>query len=467
MNLARILADRAAEHPGRSALLFEGDVLSYGELDRRAAAAAAGLRAAGVGVGDRVAIRLPNAPGYVAAYFGALRAGAVAVPLNVLLAPPEVEARIAASNPVTIVDRPLPVEGAPTADPVELDDGETAALLFTSGTTGRPKGAVLTHGGIRAAGEFGAEALGLDAADVVFAVAPFPHVLGQQVLVSTFLVGAAVSIMQRFEAEAALATMSATKTTVLFAVPAMCISLGQAAAGAAELPPLRLAHVGGAPVPEEVAREFEQTFGARVADGYGLTELSGLATTFAVGRQRKPGSVGQPSPATEVRIVDADERGVGEVQFRGPSVVRHTWTDPDSPAAATDGEGWLATGDLGYLDEEGDLFLVDRRKEMIIRGGYNVYPREVEDALYAHPAVLEAAVVGVPHDVLGEDVAAFVVLRPGMSVTPEELQAWTKERVAAYKYPRHVVLLDGLPKGPTGKILKRSIDLTVLAPGQA
>jgi long-chain acyl-CoA synthetase len=283
------------------------------------------------------------------------------------------------------------------------------------------------------------------------------------VLVSSFLVGAAVSIMQRFEAEAALATMSATGTTVLFAVPAMCISLAQAAAGADELPPLRLAHVGGAPVPEWVAREFEQTFGARVADGYGLTEASGLATTFAVGRQRKPGSVGKPSRATEVRIVEPDERGVGEVQFRGPSIVRHTWTEPESPAAATDGEGWLATGDLGYLDEDGDLFLVDRKKEMIIRGGYNVYPREVEDVLYAHPEVVEVAVVGVPHELLGEDVAAFVVLRPGAAVSPEELQGWAKERVAAYKYPRHVVFLDDLPKGATGKILKRSIDLSVLA----
>ena len=242
----------------------------------------------------------------------------------------------------------------------------------------------------------------------------------------------------------------------------MCISLSQTAAGADALPPLRLAHVGGAPVPDEVAREFQQMFGARVADGYGLTELSGLATTFAVGRQRKPGSVGQPSRGTEVRIADPDERGVGEVQFRGPSVVRHTWTDPESPEAATDGEGWLATGDLGYLDEDGDLFLVDRKKEMIIRGGYNVYPREVENALYAHPAVVEVAVVGIPHELLGEDVAAFVVLRPGARVSPEELQAWTKERVAAYKYPRHVVVLDELPKGPTGKILKRSIDLTRL-----
>jgi len=462
MNLARILSDRAASHPGRPALLFEGDVVTYGELDRRTAVAAAALRAAGVGVGDRVAIRLPNTPAYVAAYFGALRSGAVAVPLNILLAPPEVEARLAVASPALVIDSPLPVDGEVFPEPIEQDDSRAAALLFTSGTTGRPKGAVLTHGGIRAAGEFGAEALGLVASDVVFGVAPFPHVLGQQVLVSSFLTGAAVSIMQRFEPETALATMTATGTTVLLAVPAMCISLNQAAAGADLLPPLRLAHVGGAPVPNEVACEFEQTFRTRIADGYGLTELSGLATTFAVGTTRKAGSVGKPSPATEVRIVGSDERGVGEVQFRGPSVIRHTWTDVEALAEATGSDGWLDTGDLGYLDEEGDLFLVDRKKEMIIRGGYNVYPREVEDALYAHPAVAEAAVVGVPHESLGEDVAAFVALRPGAVVTAEELQAWTKERVAAYKYPRRVVLVDELPKGPTGKILKRSIDRTVL-----
>jgi long-chain acyl-CoA synthetase len=165
---------------------------------------------------------------------------------------------------------------------------------------------------------------------------------------------------------------------------------------------------------------------------------------------------------TEIRIADPDERGVGEVQFRGPSVIRGYWNDPDATAAAIDGAGWLSTGDVGYRDEDGDLFLVDRRKEIIIRGGYNVYPREVEEVLHAHPAVLEAAVLGVPHETLGEEVAALVVPRPDAAVTPEELRAWTKERVAAYKYPRRIVLVNGLPKGPTGKILKRAIDRKAL-----
>jgi long-chain acyl-CoA synthetase len=190
-----------------------------------------------------------------------------------------------------------------------------------------------------------------------------------------------------------------------------------------------------------------------------------LATTFALGRRRKLGSVGKPSSGTEVRIASTDERGVGEVQFRGPSVIRGYWNDPEATAARLDSDGWLSTGDLGYLDEDGDLFLVDRKKEMIIRGGYNVYPREVEEVLYEHPAVLEAAVVGVPHESLGEEVAAIVVPRPGAEVDPEVLKAWTKERVAAYKYPRHVVLVAELPKSPTGKILKRSIDLGPLREG--
>jgi long-chain acyl-CoA synthetase len=227
---------------------------------------------------------------------------------------------------------------------------------------------------------------------------------------------------------------------------------------------VRIAHVGGAAVPEGVARDFERTFGGDVVEGYGLTELSGIATTFPAGRRRKPGSVGVPLGGTELRIRDPDDQGVGEVQFRGPSVIPGYWNDPEETAASIDDDGWLATGDMGRLDTDGDLSLVDRKKELIIRGGYNVYPREVEEALYAHPDVLEAAVVGLPDTTLGEDVAALVVRRPRATVTADELQAWTKERVAAYKYPRQIVFVDELPKGPTGKILKRAIDLSGLPP---
>jgi long-chain acyl-CoA synthetase len=459
VNLALVLAEGAARHSERAALLFEGERISYRELDGRAAVAAAALRAQGIEADDRVAIKLPNTPDYVSAYFGALRLGAIAVPLNVLLAPPEIDARLEAATSRAFVDRPLPRHGEAHVEIAHRDDDDPVALLFTSGTTGGPKGAILTPAGIRAAARFGADALGFTADDVLLGVAPFPHVLGQQVFVCAFLVGGGVAVMQRFEPESALETMTRTRTSVMFGVPTMCIALCEAARGARELPPLRIAHIGGSAVPIDVARRFEDTFGAAVHEGYGLTEMSGLATTFALERPRKAGSVGRPSGETEIRIASPDERGVGEVQFCGPSVIRGYWDDPEATAAAIDSDGWLSTGDLGYLDQDGDLFLVDRKKEMIIRGGYNVYPREVEEVLYEHPAVLEAAVVGVPHDSLGEEVAAIVVPRPGAEVDPEQLKAWTKERVAAYKYPRHVVLVAELPKSPTGKILKRSIDL--------
>jgi long-chain acyl-CoA synthetase len=462
MNLARILTDAATGHVERPALWVEGEALSYRELERLVAVAAGALAARGVSHGDRVALRLPNSTAFVAAYFGALRAGAVVVPLNPLLAPPEVEERVATSGAAHIVDEPLPEDG-PVGELAEAGDREPAVILFTSGTSGRPKGAILTHGGIRAAARNALDAMALDPQDVVLGAAPFSHVLGQSSgLVSTFMAGAAVAIVPRFEPEQTLATMTATRTTILLGVPTMCIALCQAARGAEALPPVRIAHVGGAAVPVEVGRDFERIFGGEVHEGYGLTELSGIATTTSPGEPRKPGSVGKPLGGTQIRIADSDERGVGEVQFRGPSVIPGYWESPAETAAAIDADGWLSTGDMGRLDEDGYLFLVDRKKELIIRGGYNVFPREVEEALYAHPAVLEAAVVGVPHETLGEEVAALVVLRPGAEPTAEELTAWTRARVAAYKYPRRVVFVDELPKGPTGKILKREIDRRTL-----
>jgi long-chain acyl-CoA synthetase len=458
MNLTRILADGAAADGGRPALHVDGEIVSYRELERRAAVAAGALRAAGVAPGDRVALKLTNSPAFVAAYFGALRAGAIVVPLNPLLAAPEVAERLAASAPAAVVEEPLPTAGE-QGEPVERTDDDPAVILFTSGTSGRPKGAVLTHGGIRAAARNAAEAMAFGPDDVVLGAAPFSHVLGQSTgLVSTFLAGAAVAVVPRFDAERTLATMTATRTTILLGVPTMCIALSQAARAESDLPPVRIAHVGGAPVPVEVAREFERTFGAEVYEGYGLTELSGIATTYTLGQRRKPGSVGMPLGGTELRIAEPDDHGVGEVQFRGPSVIPGYWHDVDATRAAIDADGWLSTGDVGRIDEDGYLFLVDRKKELIIRGGYNVYPREVEEALYAHPDVLEAAVVGVADETLGEEVAALVVARPGAAPTPDELTAWAKERVAAYKYPRRVILVDELPKGPTGKILKREID---------
>jgi long-chain acyl-CoA synthetase len=457
VNLAALLADAVSEYADRPALLVDGESVTYADLEHHSAAVAAHLRQRGIAPGDRVALLLPNGVGFVAALLGILRTGAVAVPLNVLLAPPEVETRLRLSGASLLLDDAPRGDGEPP--PVERGDDDPAVILFTSGTSGAPKGAVLTHGSLRAAAEHAAAAMAFGPDDVVLGAAPFSHVLGLSTgILATLLHGGAIAVEQRFDAQRTLARMTETGTTFLLGVPTMCIALCDAARTAPALPPVRIAHVGGAAVPVEVGRDFERTFGADLYEGYGLTEMSGIATTYVQGQLRKPGSVGRPLGETAVRIAEPDDRGVGEVQFRGPSVTAGYWDNAEATAEAISADGWLSTGDLGYLDGDGYLFLVDRKKELVIRGGYNVYPREVEEVLYAHPDVLEAAVIGVPHELLGEEVAAVVVRRPGSTLTSDALQQWAKQRVAAYKYPRLVAFVDELPKTPTGKILKRAID---------
>jgi long-chain acyl-CoA synthetase len=467
MNLAHVLVDASREHAGRPALHQRDGAVSFGEVDRRTRVAAARLRELGVAAGDRVALKLPNGVEFAAAWFGALQLGAIVVPLNVLLAPPEVDERVRIAGARLLVDDPGLLGGGlePMPDVADRAATDPAVVLFTSGTSGRAKGAVLTHGGIRFAADAAAGALGLTAEDVVLGAAPFSHVLGQSTgLVGTLSAGASVAIVERFDAESTLRFMTDTGTTIVIGVPTMCIALCEAAKTVSKLPPVRIGHLGGAPVPLEVARDFEETFGGEVIEGYGLTELSGIATTYVEGQRRKPGSVGMPLGETELRIVGVDGSVLaanepGEVQFRGPSVIPRYWDDDESTAEALSADGWLSTGDIGYVDEDGCLFLVDRKKDVIIRAGYNVFPREVEVVLYGHPDVLEVAVVGVPHPTLGEEIAALVVPRPGTAPDPDALRSYARERVAGYKYPREVRVVDALPKGPTGKILKRQIDV--------
>jgi long-chain acyl-CoA synthetase len=464
MNLASLLTEAASEYAGRPALLVGDTVVSYLELESHAASVAAGLRRRGVEPGDRVGLLLPNGSSFGSAFFGVLRTGAIAVPLNVLLAPPEVESRLAVAGAELLLDDEarLP-QSDEVRDVVERSDADAGVILFTSGTSGMPRGAVLTHGSLRAAAAAAADALALGPDDVVLGSAPLSHVLGLSAgILGTLCRGGSIAVERRFDPERTLGRMVATGTTILLGVPTMCIALCEAARGADALPPLRIAHVGGAAVPVEVGRSFETTFGTELYEGYGLTEMSGIATTYVGGQRRKPGSAGKPVGATEGRIAEPDERGVGEVQFRGPSVMRGYWHEPEATADVISPDGWLSTGDVGYLDEDGYLFLVDRKKEIVVRGGYNIYPGEVEEVLYAHPDVLEAAVLGVPHETLGEEVAAVVVPRPGALLTVEDLQRWAKKRVATYKYPRRVAFVDELPKTPTGKILKRAIDRRLL-----
>jgi long-chain acyl-CoA synthetase len=478
-NLAGILA-RPRALDGATALVDGSATVSYSELSVGVRAAAARLAERGIGPGDRVAIVLPNTAGFVAAYFGALWAGAVVVPLNLLLRAGEIEERLAVVSPKVVVTDAgrmalVASAGAEVVDvgelggdpavapPAERDAADAAVILFTSGTSGVSKGAVLTHGTIAAAAANTAEALSLRPDDVILGAAPFSHVLGQSSgLVATLATGGTVVVVERFEAAATLETMAETGVTVMLGVPTMCTALCAAARAGRVMPPLRLAHIGGASLPIEVTREFEDTFDADVFEGYGLTELSGIATTYRSGQPRKAGSVGQPLGDTEMRI-EASAGEVGEISFRGSSVIPGYWAGEGSPLLPVSDDGWIATGDLGYRDEEGYLFLVDRLKDMIIRNGYNVYPREVEEVLYAHPDVLEAVVVGVPAGTVGEEVVALVRPRPGADCDPAAVHDWVRERVAAYKYPRHIVLVETLPTGPTGKIVKREIDRAALA----
>jgi long-chain acyl-CoA synthetase len=408
VTLSTLLAETAARVPDRPALAFEGSCITYSELDALAEAAAPAALI--------VPLPMPNEPDSVARYHGALRRGAVVVPLNPLLSAPEVAAR----------SRPF----APAPD--------TAVALFTSGTTGEPKRIELSHAQLRANAEYLARALAVTEDDVLWGSAPLSHVFGMTGCMNLAIVlGAKLVLVRRFDAHQALETIEREGVTVFMGVPAMLAALVAAAREQGRAPRLRLAHCGGAPLPHETLRAFEETFGAPVLEGYGMTEVGGVVALNHAGAPRKPGSVGTAAAGQELRIADD-----GEVLVRS-------------------GGRWLATGDVGRLDEDGHLFLLDRKKDVILRGGYSVYPREVEEALHRHPAVREAVVVGVPHARLGEEVAALVVADAGCSA--DALRDFVRERVAAYAYPRLVVLVDELPRNASGKILRREIDRDALA----
>jgi long-chain acyl-CoA synthetase len=480
-NLAGLLSDAADRHAARSALLVDGVRISYAEVGEATARWAGLLRERGVGPGDRVAIVLPNGLQYIAALYATFAVGAIAVPLNPLLRRREVEERLTDSGAALLVApedvaglaglpaklvHPGEAENAtPVREVVARADDDLATLLYTSGTTGRPKGAELTHGGLRATASYLAgPLLQLTQDDTLLGAAPFSHIFGLAgVLNPSFSVGACIALMQRFDAEAALALMQRERSEVFLGVPAMCIALLRAADAGAAVPRLRVTHVGGAPLPPETLHAFAARFGGAVLEGYGMTETAGGVVANLSGQVCKPGSVGTPAAGVDVRIValaggaEVSAGEPGEVQLRAPGMMRGYWRNRAATEEAFS-DGWFRTGDVGYRDADGYLFLVDRTKDVILRGGYNVYPREVEDALYEHPAVSEAAVVGVPDDLLGEEVVALVVPRAGQECDPDAIRAFARERVAAYKYPRLVVVADELPRTPSGKILKRAID---------
>jgi long-chain acyl-CoA synthetase len=495
-----MLNETALATPDATVHTFMGSATTYRELDEQSVRFAAGLLAAGLQPGQVVCLQLPNLPQFLVAYFGTLKAGMVVLPINPLLKAPEIEYHLADSGasvmigfdsihqeaakacellgvPLHLVSfsaDPLPEGIRPFADLISQDDlvapggdiracnaDDTAVLIYTSGTTGKPKGAELTHFELYMNCSVSGDLFGARPGDVTLAVLPFFHVFGLSSVVNVAVrYGSGLSIVPRFEPGAVVDALERDRCSVIAGVPTMLQAIAAQDLSGRDLSRLRVAVSGGASLPEDVLGRFEQKLGIRVLEGYGLSETASTAS-FNRPDDRRPLSVGKPIWGVQMRVADEQDQplprgneNIGEIQIRGHNVMKGYLGKPEATASALKG-GWLHTGDLGYQDEDGFFFIVDRAKDLVIRGGYNVYPRELEEVLFAHPGIAEAAVIGKPDERLGEEVVAVVVRRAGYdSLTEQDVIAYCKERMAAYKYPREVRFLAELPKGPTGKILK-------------
>jgi len=491
-NLAENLTTTAERHGDRVALKLDDAAVTYAQLDGATAHVAGLLRERGVQPGDRVGIMLPNVPYFAVVYYGALRAGAVVVPMNVLLKGREVafycsdpeckllfawhdfaeaaEAGAKEAGTELILVAPGEFEelvGSAEAvtELAERSGEDTAVILYTSGTTGQPKGAELTHDNLARNVEAACELFGLDETAVILGALPLFHSFGQTCgLNACIRTGGTLTLIPRFDPAKALEIIARDEVSVFEGVPTMYNAmLHDDSRQDADTSTLKVCASGGSAMPVEVMKAFEEAFGCQVLEGYGLSETSPVASFNHPDRERKPGSIGTPIEGVEMKVVDddgsdVDQGEVGEIVIRGHNVMKGYWNRAEATAEAIK-DGWFHTGDMAKIDEDGYFFIVDRKKDLIIRGGYNVYPREIEEVLYEHPAVAEAAVVGVPHDSLGEEVGAAVTLKAGEEVSEDDLRAYVKEQVAAYKYPRTIWFVDELPKGPTGKILKREIEV--------
>ena len=513
-NLAIMLRESARGFPDRDCCRIGDGAVTYAQLDAASDRVAAALLASGLRRGDKVAVQLPNIPAFLEAYFAILKAGLVMVPLNPMLKSGEIafqltdsQARAAITFDLCVpemADAADGVEGlalyvvatSGTADPraerftsfetlrgqpgaspaggeiaaTAADD--TAVIIYTSGTTGRPKGAELTHFQLYMNCTISSGLFGIEPDDVSAAVLPFFHVYGlSSVLNCAVRHGGVLSLVPRFDAEAVIDAMARHGVSVFAGVPTMYQALLEVDLAGRDLSRLRIASSGGAPMPEALMKAFERKFGISILEGYGLSETASAAVMNQGALDRKPLSIGKPMWGVECRIVDAEGRvlppgaeNVGEILLRGHNVMKGYYRDPEGTARALR-DGWLHTGDLAYRDADGFFFIVDRGKDLIIRGGYNVYPREIEEVLYTHPAVAETAVVGRPDERLGEEVVAAVALRPGAAADADELIAHCRRHLAAYKYPREILFLPELPKNATGKLLKREIrDLLSTSP---
>lgn len=494
-NLAHALTKTAAAHPDAVALKLDDVELSYAALDQASSLVAGLLVARGVEPGDRVGLMLPNVPYFPVIYYGILKAGAAVVPMNVLLKGREAEfylsdsgakqffawhdwadeAQIAADGAgieLTIVKpgefEQLIASATPIDEIAERAGEDTCVILYTSGTTGTPKGAELTHSNIGSNVATNVEMFGFAPGDVLFGGLPLFHSFGQtSAMNSAIASGATVTLLPRFDAAKAIEIIDRDGVTVFMGVPTMYVGmLHDPGIEGVDASSLRFCVSGGASLPVEVLSAVETKLEARLLEGYGLSETSPVASFNHPAHPSKPGSIGRPIPGVEMKLVDdqgndipeSDTEAVGEIAIKGPNVMKGYWGRGDATDEVMRGE-WFLSGDMAKRDADGYYFIVDRKKELIIRGGYNVYPREIEEVLYEHPAVREAAVIGIVDETHGEEVAAVIGFKPGESATADEIQEFVKERVAAYKYPRHVWFVEELPKTATGKILKREIEV--------
>ncbi len=469
--------------PQEPAIFFEGQKITYGELRRRINSLASSLRRAGVKTGVHVGLVFPNFPDFVFSYFAVLAAGGVVVPVNPIFKPYEMGYILSHSDAKIVlysrffeatVKESAP-EGTLLADdlvlsqwmekeeefsPVPREKDDLAVIMYTSGTTGRPKGAMLSHGNLLADSEAVIEGLKLEKEDVMLTVLPLFHSFGAMVgMISPLRRGAKTALVPRFTPEAIVKAIKQYGVTIFPGVPSMFALLNRIKdISRQDLPSLKYCISGGAPLPLEVMEEFERKFGVPIYEGDGPTECSPVTSVNPIGGKRKPGSIGLPIKNVEMEI--ADDEGnflppgeIGEIVVRGPNVFLGYYKDPEATRKAFFGQ-WFRTGDLGKKDEEGYFYIIDRKKDMIIVDGLNVYPREVEELLYKIPEIAEAAVVGRPHPLHGEIPVAFLSLKEGSSWDEERAKQFLRENLAQYKIPKKFYILDSLPKTPTGKISK-------------
>ncbi|WP_435742317.1 long-chain-fatty-acid--CoA ligase [Nocardioides sp. SYSU DS0663] len=514
-NLSSLLENSAKTYPDRDAIVLGDTRLTYAAVDSFANMVANLLVSRGIEPGDKVALSCPNLPYFSIVYYGILKAGATVVPLNVLLKGREIAYHLADSDAKAYFcfqgtpDLPMakeghagfsqtdgcehffvitadlgaesPIEGTETMaqamggqsnefTSVETDEDDTAVILYTSGTTGQPKGAELRHRNMRDNATLGEKLFGAstERPDTFMCVLPLFHSFGQTVIQNgAFAYGGTIVMLPRFEPLPALQLMVQEKVTFFAGVPTMYwgllgsledsgIDVGQVKEN------LRVAVAGGSALPVEVHKDFEKKFGVTILEGYGLSETSPVASFSTYGEPVRVGSIGVPVPGVEMKLVrpdswdEVEEGEVGEIAIKGHNIMKGYYGRPEATGEVIQ-DGWFRSGDLARRDEDGWYYIVDRSKDMIIRGGFNVYPREIEEVLMTHESVSLAAVIGVPHESHGEEIKAFVILNPGASTTPEEIVEWSKDQLAAYKYPRVVEVVDSLPMTATGKILKREL----------